>query len=263
MRQVVLGFCILAVIGSIASAGTLVIARDTEDFAASLPDQLIFATVNGAAFVSQVGVPTRYQVNGLADGPGYMYAGSAITNVLHTIDYSGGLLTSINAPGISTGCCNEEMLLVGNTLYHARYSSAIEQIDPATGVLLNSWSQGDVVGMALANGQIWISKWSGRQVGTWDPVTNTFTPVFGTPNNAGGLAFDPFNQIMWVGMTGGVVVPYTLAGVALNAGFQPFGAFGDTIDGLTFQGEVSGVPEPATWALIGAGLGLLALRRKR
>jgi hypothetical protein len=264
MSKKLLSLALLLVFGSVAYGGTLVIGRDTEDFAASLPDQLVFATVNGAAFVSQASVLTPYQVNGLADGPGYMYAGSAVTNVLHTIDYSGNLLTSIGAPGIQTGCCNEEMLLVGSTLYHARYSSSIQSIDPVTGVQLNSWAQADVVGMAIANGQIWISKWSGRQVGTWDPVTNIFTPVFNTPNNAGGLAFDPFNQIMWVGMAGGSVVPYDLAGNALNGGFQPFGgAFSDTIDGLTFQGEVSGVPEPSTWALLGAGLGaLVVLRRK-
>ena len=88
--------------------------------------------------------------------------------------------------------------------------------------------------MANVAGQVWISKWNGRTVGTWNPLTNVYTPVFSTPSNAGGIAFDPDSNILWVGLQGGLVVPYTLAGVALNGGFLPFGSISQTIDGLTF-----------------------------
>ena len=44
---------------------------------------------------------------------------------------------------------------------------------------------------------------------------------------------------IWVGMQGGTVTPYSLAGAVLGASFQPFANIPDTIDGLTFQGEGS------------------------
>jgi hypothetical protein len=81
--------------------------------------------------------------------------------------------------------------------------------------------------------QIWITKWGGRQVGTWDPATNTFTPRFTTPADAGGLAWDSKSRVLWVGLQGGTVVPYHLNGTPYNAGFQPFGPLGgETVDGL-------------------------------
>jgi hypothetical protein len=35
----------------------------------------------------------------------------------------------------------------------------------------------------------------GQQVGIWDPATNTFTPVFTTPDLAGGVAWDSSSEL--------------------------------------------------------------------
>ena len=50
------------------------------------------------------------------------------------------------------------------------------------------------------------------------------------------------------------MTPYSLAGAVLGASFQPFGNIPDTIDGLTFQGEGSQTPEPATFGMLALSL---------
>ena len=226
------------------------------------------ATVSGTNLVSQTNYTTNFYINGMTDvsGQNFLYAGDPYSAAINKIDYTGNLLSSTPITGWNTSCCKEDMIWTGTQLYHAQYGYGITLIDVNAGTVGALQSQTDVVGMAYANGSIWISQWGGRSVGTWDPTTNTYTSVFNTPNNAGGLAFDPINAIMWVGLEGGYVVPYDLAGNALNGGFQPFGAINDTIDGLAFLGETSATPLPATLPLFASGLGglgLLGWRRKR
>ncbi len=246
--------------------GTLFVGSDVNTFSGSLPDKLGVVSVNGANFVSQTNYSTTFHINGFTDvsGQNFLYAGDPFSGVINRVDYTGNLLGSISVPGIATGCCNEDMIWTGSQLYHGQYSSGIQLIDLNTGNITQSWSMPDIVGMSFVGSDIWISQWSGRSVGIWDPSTGTYTAQFSTPNNAGGLAFDPVSSIMWVGMQGGTVVPYQLDGTAINAGFQPFGNIGDTIDGLAFLGEVADVPEPATWGAMALGLTALAgLRRRR
>jgi hypothetical protein len=247
-----------------ARASTLFIGSDTEDFADTLPDRLAKATVTGAIFNSQIIIPTNYHLNGLGDGAGFLYAGTPEANHINEIDYNGNIVGGFNAAVPSGSCCNEEMQLVGNVLYHAHYLDEIERLDPVTGAAVAPpLPQADVVGMANVAGVVWISKWNGRSVGTWDPTTNIYTAKFSTPTNAGGIAFDPNSNILWVGLQGGFVVPYTLTGTALNAGFQPFGSIPDTFDGLTFLGEgtQAAVPEPLSLLLLGTGLVAAGRRR--
>jgi hypothetical protein len=211
----------------------------------------------------------NFALNGLGDGPGFLFAGNPNTNALNRVNYNGGLISSV-AGGFPSSCCNEEMQFVGGKLYHAHYNDNIQQIDPTTGAVIATFSQSDIVGLAVVGSVIWATKWSAQQVGIWDPTTNIFTSVFNTPQLAGALAYDPASSILWVGQFGGQVVPYTLAGVAINGGFNPLannpglaGLTFDTVDGLTFQGESTQVPEPSSFGIFGLGLLVLTMVRRR
>lgn len=123
------------------------------------------------------------------------------------------------------------------TYYHAHYGDVIQQFGILAGLsqVLNTFPQADVVGMASDGDTFWISKWTGKSVGTWDPATSMYTQVFTTPVNAGALAWDTKNGVLWVGMQGGAVIPYDATGQQLGASFSPFGNIGvNTVDGLAY-----------------------------
>jgi len=237
-------FIFVATVVLAASAfadGTLFIGTDEEDFLGILPDRLGKFATTGPVIGPGAIIPLDYPLNGMANGGGFLYAGDALSSQLRTIDYNGNLLTDILA-GFASGCCNEEMVvaigseIVGTgTLFHAHFlpgGGTIDLIDPITGAIVTSYAQDEVVGMTRVGTDIWISKWSLQQVGTWVPATNTFTPVFNTVTNAGGLAYDLNSNVLWVGRQGGWVGPFDLLGNPLGPEFQPFGPIADTIDGL-------------------------------
>jgi hypothetical protein len=250
--------------------GFLFVGTDTEEFRGAPlgPDRLGRFQTRGPNVVGGTIITTNYPINGMADARGFLYSGDPLSNVIRKISYDGRLLRSTVAAFPPT-CCSEDMILAGRFLYHAHHPATIEKINPRTGALIQTYAQPDVVGMTFvteadddddddgeARGrlassgglawshrrkddrQIWITKWSARQVGTWDPATNTFTARFTTPDRAGGLAWDPEREVLWVGLRGGRVAPYRLNGTPYNAGFLPFGATSDTIDGLEFVRQI-------------------------
>ena len=284
MRKLTVAFALaLLSFAGASQAGTLFVAADTEDFqepigartcpADELCDRLLKIDTSGATINSITTIETNYLINGMADAGGVLLAGTPRANVLNTVDFDGNLVSSIDPAGFPDGgCCNEEMLFVptvgGDKVYQAHYSDQIREIDPTSGAVLDTFAQTDVVGMALINGEVWISKWAGRQIGIWNPDTNLFTSMinFGASNlgNAGALAWDPLSEVLWVGSSGGRLTPFALDGTQLHAAYTPFGAtFGDTIDGATFIGEVTQVPEPGILSLLGVGLLGFGLARRR
>jgi hypothetical protein len=269
-RLVWLSLLLSSLSTGVTYAGVLIAARDTEDFANTGNDQLAKTTTAGATAGTTTLINTSYQVNGIGDGGGFLYAGSAILNNFLRIDYDGNLLTSGTSAGYRNVCCNEDIAYdpLTNTVYRGLFSVSIVAVNGTTGAPITSFPQTDVVGMAHVNGEIWISKWSGREVGTWDPLTNTYTKEFDTDGvggingNAGGLAFDPVDEILWIGFQGGLVTPWSLTGTRLGDGYLPFGAMFETIDGLVFLGESRSVPEPGSLLLVAAGLLAAATRRR-
>jgi hypothetical protein len=210
--------------------------------------ELAVVQINGPSIVGAIKVfDVQFPANGLATTHGLIISGqpeasgSTVGNTLRLLaDFPPPQVVGTIPPGsnsFSAECCNEQMVQAPDgKFYHAHYSDVIQQLtSPGNqSEVVNTFTQPDVVGMASDGVNIWISNWDNRQVGTWDPTTNTFTPVFNTPNDAGGLAWDVQNGVLWVGMEGGTVIPYSATGQQLGPGFSPFGSINGTVDGLVF-----------------------------
>jgi len=169
------------------------------------------SSIVGPVHLYNLAVP----VNGVTVGNGFLWTGqpedvgSAVGNTLRSISTAlpPTVLTTVlpGANSFSSSCCNEQMVLTSDGFYHVHYSDVIQRLvrdSSGNSKVVQTYPQSDVVGIATDGTNIWISKFAGRQVGTWDPATNTFTAVFSTPSNAGALAWDVTDGVLWVGMGG-------------------------------------------------------------
>lgn len=214
--------------------------------------QIAVVPVNGPAVAGKIMLfNLAFPLNGITNLRSGLMAGqpeSTTGAVGDTLRELG--LTAINQPPVltltippgphsfSAGCCEEQMVVAPDGhWYHAHYPDVIQRIikDPnGESEVTASFNQSHVVGMATDGLLIWISKWDDREVGTWDPTSNVFTSLFTTPSDAGALAWDVTNGVLWIGMDGGSVIPYNASGQQLGPGFMPFGSIGGTVDGLAF-----------------------------
>lgn len=238
IEDVLHGFDPCSVGTGILYAGTDVVEFD----GLSVEEERMAATpvVGGVPGVTVL-TPTDDFVNGLAPtGTGTLFSGSPFLSDHNEITVAGVTLSTVAGP-LPTGlCCNEDLAFDGTHVWRAHWQQGPLFKYLPDGTLVDSFAQTDVIGATFVwpADQLWISKWGPRQVGTFDPDTNTFTPVFGTTTNAGGLAYDIERGILWVGEQGGLVSAYDLTGggavFIVGSDHQPFGAIGDTVDGLAF-----------------------------
>ncbi len=230
--------------------GLLFVGTDQDTFNSTGTNQLARLLVNGSTIRSSTVFNPTVQFNGIAQGPGaFLFIGDPDSNTLSKIDFTGSNATTVNSnAGFPNACCNEDMMFDGTNIFHAHYEVGAGQIDvlKPDGSLVTSYQGNDVtepVGITKVGNDIWISRWSLKDFGIWSP--GSFTKLGTTTANAGGLTYDPVNQILWVGQLGGCVKPYTVSNGAATTTvddancLKPLGAIGDTIDGLEF---VSSVP---------------------
>ena len=229
--------------------GTLYAGSDVEEFNLLTEDRLAETTiVNGLPVATGIITPTDDFLNGLAPtGTGTLFSGEPFTDDHREINVDGSTDSTVTGPlNFGGDCCNEDLAFDGTHVWRAHF---VPLLGPGgmlfkylpDGTPVDQFAQEDVVGATFVwpADELWITKWLGREVGTFDPATNTFTSVFTTATNAGGLAYDIERGILWVGEQGGLVQAYDLTGggaPALIAGsqHQPFGPIDETVDGLAF-----------------------------
>jgi uncharacterized repeat protein (TIGR01451 family) len=236
-------------------AGTRLFAgSDNEEFTGQPTDRFAAVDVEGPVVKDLGLVSTAFPVNGIEATPaGTLWSGDPFSNLQREMTLDGLLLGSVTTPFPPGPCCKEDFAYDGNHIWRAFWPSTIGEYLP-NGTPVREYAQDDVVGMAFVGSTLWITKWGAHQVGTFDPATNTFTPMFTTATNAGGLAYDPEYDILWVGRGGGTVEAWDLGTLTLIAGsaFRPFGNISNTIDGLAFRSSADlelskgDDPDPAT-----------------
>jgi hypothetical protein len=237
--------------------------QDDEDFSATTPrlycgtdasgfsgmdGQLAVIHTNGPATMGPVHLYSLdVPLNSLTPGLGFLWSGQpedvlgTAGNTLRKISLTlpPTVIATVN-PGsnsFSSSCCNEQMVVTSTGFYHAHWSDSIQKLtldSSGNSEVVRTFPQSNVVGMSSDGTNIWISNWTGLQVGIWDPATNGFTPMFTAPATVAALAWDVANGVLWVGMENGSVIPYDSTGVQLGDGFQPFGPNADNVDGLAF-----------------------------
>jgi hypothetical protein len=126
-------------------------------------------------------------------------------------------------------------------LWHAsRGGGGIWELDPQTLTLLANHSPaGQARGITIVDNEIWIARFPPAtpsdptddlttEVGVWDPSNPFFGFIFrfSLPFGVVSLAYDPVEQVLWVGTyinapNGPSVIPYRLDGTPINAGFAP------------------------------------------
>src|SRR5574338_547209 len=243
----------LALVGMILPAwadGFLYVGSDTEEFGAQpLPDKIGKYQTNGATIVGGANIPlgTDDFANGMTIVGGNLLTGTVTISDLTFRDLNTvptGAPINADTPDASF---NEDLAYDGTSIWRAYFGDCVNglitELDPnnLSGPALNVYTQAfGVVGMTSINGQLWPTDWCSQTVGTFDPSTNTYTPVFNTSafGNSGCLGWDNDSQVLWVGTQNGWVVPYDMTGVQQGPAFQPFGDTDDTIDGCTITQPV-------------------------
>jgi hypothetical protein len=220
--------------------GLLFAASDTEEFHnATPPDRLAVATVSGGTVFGWSTIKTDFDVNGLApSGWNTLFSGDPLSNAQNEIEFNGALISSVAGPLPAT-CCNEDLAFDGTYLWRGHYFSGPLYKYLPDGTVVDTYDQLDLTGATFVGDTLWLSTWGGQQVGTFNPGSNTFTPMFGLPTHGGGLAYDAVGNILWVGRGGGTVEAWDLNTLTVIPGsaFKPFGDIPDTIDGLAFVGN--------------------------
>jgi DNA-binding beta-propeller fold protein YncE len=261
----------LAALAAPASAGTLVISGFISG--GTNGSIWLYDTVAGSfTLQGDFGAPNASAgTYRLAANEGTLYGINS--RGLHSIDPFAVTATLIGDPGDVNSTSIAFDRATGQA-YHAHFISPpggsvfrFDELDITTGgITFISVPPASVTGMGYDSvlGRLVGHTSVNNRFYSIDPATGTFT-LLAAPSGLGntGLAFDPDLNVFWQVAAGKLIKrdPVTFAGTDV-----PISADGIQFIGLEYLPAANGViPEPATWAMMIAGFGLVGgmARRRR
>jgi hypothetical protein len=251
-----LAFALLALTAP-TSAGVLYFSQDNNTNGLYVIDTATGAATPAGAATTGVSGATA----GLSLGNSASTLYGSLPFGLALINKDGSGFTSVGTTGI------EGLEYFGGTLYGA-INGSFFTVDPSTGSSLVSLASPgvDIEGLAYGNGVIYGLQGTNSNAGlySYDIGLNawSFIGATGAGFDQAGLAFDNELNLLYAIGTGSSnlyrIDPATAFATAIGpTGLQALGG------GLAFDGGSAVIPEPATFAILGAGLAALALLRRR
>jgi hypothetical protein len=201
-------------------------------------------------------------VSGLGEVGGALYSVSFGGDTLYQVDPTDGALSSIGTSGINYF----ELGSTLTTLYAIDSSGDLDSVNPSTGAATLIGSTGLSLGgdwtLSSNSSTLYFTDFAGGAENLYTLNTTTGLAILIGPT--GG---PEYGGLMWDGISvlyGGEVLPgQTVDTLNTSTGLATVGP------SLTGTGDFYGLapllaaPEPATWSLLGAGIAILALMKRR
>lgn len=196
------------------------------------------------------------------DGAGHVWtvAPSFGANQIQKYDAAQNVLNTFTAT--VSGQWIEDMAYGGgNTLWVGTYEGNIFNIDATTGAVNSSFAVADsaFTGVAWDGTNLWATAgpYSTGNIYKLSPTGTLLATISTAQGGVGGIGYSALTNTLWVGHFD-TVSQYDLSGNELSS----FTAAGYFHDGLEI-GTVNAVPEPESYAMLLAGLGLLGFAARR